>query len=260
MKSHAIRAFVLLALIAVAHQIKPFTSTNVIAFAGASARSLTDLRSLTGLHSLTDWLPESALRKASVLAAVVGRAWQKNDALALPAANNLLSVNKTTDAPACECKTKRRVRTAAALPVRVAAVPEIEGEETEIADEPVISWQNDATEEAPASEKMELPRSTELPHTAAAPAWSTIMPKRDACEIPDSAESAVTSTIETLPEAKPMNESEIETQTKTIRSGRPVRSSEMEPVEIQPIVFPRASAMPSRLLYLRVKPASASKC
>ena len=257
MKSQTFRAFVLLALIAIAHQIKPFTTTNVMAFAGAS------------LGSLTELLPESALRKASVLAAVVSRAWQNpvwqnNDALALPAAN-LLAVNKATEPSACEGKTKRRAR--AALPVRVAAVPESETEEVESADEPVIGWQNSATEETPASEKMELPRSTELPHAAAAPAWSTIMPKRDACEIPSTTD--VAPNPESLPETKPTNESETEAPAKPMRSGRPLRSSEIEPVEIETveiraIVYPRASATPSRLLYLplhlKAAPKSASKC
>ncbi len=253
MKSQAIRAFVLLALIAVAHQIKPFTTTNLIAFAGASLRSLTEL------------LPESALRKASVLAAVVGRAWQKNDALTLPAAN-LLAVSQTTDASACDCKTKRRTRTAAALPVRVVALAETE-EEVERADEPVISWQSGATEEAPASEKIELP-------PAPVPTWSTLaLPniitttvKRDACEIPSPTTDAATApTMESLPETKPMNESETAAPAKLMRSGRPVRSSEIDPVEIepaemQPIVFPRASTTPIRLLYLKATKKSASKC
>ncbi len=230
MKSQAIRAFVLLALIAIAHQIKPFTTTNVIAFAGAS------------LGSLTELLPESALRKASVLAAVVSRAWQTNDALALPAAN-VLAVNKATNAPA-----KRRAKITPALPVHVAAVSESEAEEAEFAHEPVISWQPDVAEETPAIEKMELPHSIEMPQ-AAAPAWSTITPtpKRDACELP----------TETKPMPNSMNEGETEPSMTPQRSGRPVRPAEIEPLEIQPVTFPRKS---SRLPVLNAAQKNASKC
>ena len=252
MKSHVIRAFVLLALIIVAHQIKPFTSANVIAFAGAS------------MHSLIEFLPESALRKSSVLAAVIGRAWQKSDAPTLPA--TFLAVSKTTELSVCERKTKRRAPAVAALPIRVAAVPESESEDAESIDEPVISWQSGVSEEMPASEKMELPHTIELP-PAALPAWSTVLtpatPKRDACEIPNATDLAPKT--ESLPEPKPRNESETEAPTKPMRSGRPSRASEIEPVEIEPveiraIVYPRAAATPSRLRYLKVTSKSASKC
>jgi hypothetical protein len=244
MKSQIIRAFVLLALIAVAHQMKPFNSVNLLTFVGASVSSLSQL------------LPANAVNKVSVLTAVIARSWQTSDGLALPA-TNLLAVNHPMDVAACAGeKLKRRVRTVKALPIRVSApAAKITSEALEAVNEPIISWQNDTAEEASAMEKMALPLPIEMPDAAAAPAGSTIMPtlKRDACELPAQAAPMT----EALPEAKPMNEGETEPSVKPMRAGRPSRALEIEPFEIQPIVFPRK---PSHLPALSAAQKNVSKC
>ncbi|NOT62364.1 MAG: hypothetical protein HOP19_19325 [Acidobacteria bacterium] len=239
MKSLALRVFACFALAVLAHNIKPFTGANLITFVGASVRSM------------REWLPESALNKVSVVAAVVNRAWQKDTGVApqplnllanLPAARNIAG------------KLPSQSRTLRRLKVQVAHAPEsqvaleTESEDVSSAEESAVSWQPETTEETPAPETAPvLPSISTGKSTVESSLWSPL-PKREACEMP----------VTTETENPPPPVTEI---TPEIKPTRPMRTTNSLEPEIQPVVLVHPSKPPTvLLLYLGPARKIASKC